>query len=137
MDFIKMDAEGAETRVIAGASNTNKPRLAITTEHGPDDERTIPQAVRKVRSDYQLECGPCLEANGHIRADVFYSTERTPALWPSELEPLWYSSCRASLQVAANGNCGEQCLHKMLYTRPRVTETVAGCDGLACTDWTS
>ena len=75
VDFIKMDVEGAETRAIAGASDTltrYKPRLAITTEHGPDDERTIPQAVRKVRSDYQMECGPCLEANGHIRADVLY-----------------------------------------------------------------
>ena len=75
VDFIKMDVEGAERRAIAGASDTltrYKPRLAITTEHGPDDERTIPQAVRKVRSDYQVECGPCLEANGTIRADVLY-----------------------------------------------------------------
>jgi hypothetical protein len=28
--------------------------------------------VRSVRADYQMLCGPCLEANGHIRADVLY-----------------------------------------------------------------
>ncbi|HUJ21804.1 MAG TPA: FkbM family methyltransferase [Bryobacteraceae bacterium] len=75
VDFIKMDVEGAEVRAIAGAHDTltrNKPRLAITTEHNPDDEVTIPRAVRNVRSDYQVECGPCLEANGQIRADVLY-----------------------------------------------------------------
>jgi FkbM family methyltransferase len=75
VDFIKMDVEGAETRAIAGAAGTlsrYKPRLAIAAEHGPNDERTIPQAVKKARSDYQVECGPCLEANGTIRADVLY-----------------------------------------------------------------
>jgi FkbM family methyltransferase len=75
VDFIKMDVEGAEIPALAGAHDTIarfKPRLAIATEHKPDDEYTIPAAVRKVRPDYQMECGPCLEARGHVRPDVLY-----------------------------------------------------------------
>ncbi len=73
VDFIKMDIEGAEVNALAGARETIsrfKPRLAITAEHKPDDEVEIPRAVRKIRADYQMECGQCLEANGRIRADI-------------------------------------------------------------------
>ncbi len=75
VDFIKMDIEGAEIPALSGAHDTItrfKPRLAIATEHKPDDEFTIPAAVRKIRPDYQMECGPCLEAKGHVRPDVLY-----------------------------------------------------------------
>jgi FkbM family methyltransferase len=75
VDFIKMDVEGAEVRAIAGAHDTMarfKPRLAIATEHKPDDEFTIPAAVRRVRADYEMQCGPCLEAKRHVRPDVLY-----------------------------------------------------------------
>jgi len=75
VDFIKMDIEGAEVPALSGASETItrfKPRLSIATEHKPDDQYTIPEAVRKIRADYQMECGPCLEANGHVRPDVLY-----------------------------------------------------------------
>ena len=75
VDFIKMDIEGAEIPALDGAHQTIarfKPRLAIATEHKPDDEYTIPAAVRKIRPDYQMECGPCLEAKGHVRPDVLY-----------------------------------------------------------------
>lgn len=75
VDFIKMDVEGAEIPALHGAQGTLsqfKPRLSIATEHKPDDEVTIPAAVRKIRADYQMECGPCLEAKGHIRPDVLY-----------------------------------------------------------------
>ncbi len=75
VDFIKMDVEGAETRALAGARNTlvtYKPRLAIAAEHGPEDEVAIPRAVRSIRPDYQVECGPCLEDHGHIRSDVVH-----------------------------------------------------------------
>ena len=73
VDFIKMDIEGAEVPALAGARDTIarfKPRLAIATEHKPDDEYTIPAAVRNIRPDYEMECGPCLEARGHVRPDV-------------------------------------------------------------------
>jgi len=75
VDFIKMDVEGAEVRALEGARATItkfKPRLSITAEHGLDDEIAIPAAVRRVRTDYQMECGPCLESQGRIRADVLY-----------------------------------------------------------------
>jgi FkbM family methyltransferase len=75
VDFIKMDVEGAEARAIAGARKTLarfKPRLAIATEHRPGDERTIPAAVRRIRPDYAMECGQCMESGGHIRPDVLF-----------------------------------------------------------------
>ena len=75
VDFIKMDIEGAEANAIAGAREVllrYKPRMAITTEHKPDDEKTLPEAVRRIRPDYRVECGKCLENNGHIRADVLF-----------------------------------------------------------------
>jgi len=28
--------------------------------------------VHDVRADYEMRCGPCLEANGHVRPDVLY-----------------------------------------------------------------
>jgi FkbM family methyltransferase len=75
VDFIKMDIEGAEVRAIAGAGETirrYRPRLAIATEHKPDDETAIPAAVRKIQGNYRMKCGPCVENNGHIRPDVLY-----------------------------------------------------------------
>jgi FkbM family methyltransferase len=75
VDFIKMDIEGAEVRALAGARSTIarfKPRLSIATEHKPDDEVTIPKAVRNLRPDYQMTCGPCSASEGHIRPSVLY-----------------------------------------------------------------
>ena len=75
VDFIKMDIEGAEVRALAGARATIarfKPRLSIATEHKPDDEVTIPKAVRNLRSDYQMACGPCSVLEGRIRPSVLY-----------------------------------------------------------------
>jgi FkbM family methyltransferase len=73
VDFIKMDIEGAEGKALAGARETItrfKPRLAITAEHKPGDEVEIPNEIRAIRGDYQMECGPCLETGGRIRADI-------------------------------------------------------------------
>jgi FkbM family methyltransferase len=75
VDFIKMDIEGAEVMALAGARDTItrfKPRLSIATEHKPDDEVTIPKAVRKLRADYQMACGPCSVLEGRIRPSVLY-----------------------------------------------------------------
>jgi FkbM family methyltransferase len=75
VDFIKMDIEGAEANAIEGARQTLtrfKPRLAVAAEHKENDEIDLPKAVRAIRPDYELACGQCLEANGHIRADVLF-----------------------------------------------------------------
>jgi FkbM family methyltransferase len=75
VDFIKMDVEGAELNALAGGAGTIKqfkPRMSIATEHKLDDEVTIPKAVRALRSDYRMSCGPCEAAAGHIRPSVLY-----------------------------------------------------------------
>ena len=75
VDFIKMDIEGAEPKALAGARDTLakfKPRLSIASYHEPDHPRTIPAAIFAARPDYQMECGPCAEANRAIRPDVLY-----------------------------------------------------------------
>jgi FkbM family methyltransferase len=75
VDFIKMDVEGAEVNALAGARATItkfKPRLSIATEHKRDDEVTIPDAVRRLRNDYKMTCGPCSSSDGRIRPEVLY-----------------------------------------------------------------
>ena len=75
VDFIKMDIEGAEAKALAGARTTIvkfKPRLSIATEHKPDDQFTIPNAIRSLRSDYKMSCGPCSVSAGSIHPDVLY-----------------------------------------------------------------
>ena len=75
VDFIKMDIEGAEKQALEGGRRTIEkfePRLAIATEHLPDDADKIPQAVHGIVPAYRVECGPCEFANGHIRPQVLY-----------------------------------------------------------------
>jgi len=75
VDFIKMDIEGAEVNALAGARETVRrfrPRFAIATEHNPDDETAIPNAIRAIRPDYQAECGYCAQANRRIRPEAMY-----------------------------------------------------------------
>jgi FkbM family methyltransferase len=75
VDFIKMDIEGAEVKALQGARDTLRrfrPRLAIATEHKPDDEVAIPNAVRAIKSDYQEECGYCAQSNGQIHPEAMY-----------------------------------------------------------------
>jgi FkbM family methyltransferase len=75
VDFIKMDIEGAERQAMDGARRTITnwhPRLAIATEHLPDDPERIPELVRRLWSGYRMQCGPCYQMQGRIAPDVQY-----------------------------------------------------------------
>lgn len=55
--FIKMDIEGAETEALRGAEKIitgQKPRLAISIYHKPEDIWTIPQIILDYNPDYRL-----------------------------------------------------------------------------------
>jgi FkbM family methyltransferase len=61
VDFIKLDVEHAELAVIKGASETirtQRPRLAISIYHRPDDLATIPAAIERLGVSYRwyLQC---------------------------------------------------------------------------------
>jgi FkbM family methyltransferase len=73
VDFIKMDIEGAEKQALEGGRHTIekfKPRMAIATEHFPDDAIKIPEVIRGIVPAYRIECGPCEYADDHIRPQV-------------------------------------------------------------------
>jgi len=75
VDFIKMDIEGAEQRALVGGRTTiakYHPRMSLCTYHVPSDPEKIPELVRAAWPGYTMECGPCAEANAHIRPDVLY-----------------------------------------------------------------
>ena len=55
--FIKMDVEGSELKSIEGAANTirkNRPRLAISVYHRPEDVIGIAEYILKLNPDYKL-----------------------------------------------------------------------------------
>jgi FkbM family methyltransferase len=75
VDYIKMDIEGAEPNALTGAAGTIKkwkPRISVSAYHQPDHPVRIPQIVMAARPDYTMQCGPCAEANGHIRPDILW-----------------------------------------------------------------
>jgi FkbM family methyltransferase len=58
VDFIKMDIEGSEKWAIRGGTQTIRkfhPRMALSTEHLPDDSYAIPSTVKAIRQDYDFE----------------------------------------------------------------------------------
>jgi FkbM family methyltransferase len=75
VDHIKMDIEGAEQRALQGAHDTlarYHPRMSLASYHVPSDPERMPQLIRQAWPEYKMECGPCAEANGHVRPDVLY-----------------------------------------------------------------
>ena len=75
VDHIKMDIEGAEQRALQGAHDTlarYHPRMSLASYHVPSDPEKMPQLIRQAWPEYKMECGPCAEANGHVRPDVLY-----------------------------------------------------------------
>jgi hypothetical protein len=70
-----MDIEGAEQRALVGARETlakYHPRMALAAYHVPSDPEKMPQLIRQAWPNYRMQCGPCAEANGHVRPDVLY-----------------------------------------------------------------
>jgi len=56
LDFIKIDAEGYEEKILLGAKNTirrYKPILSFSAYHKPDDKVRLPSTVSRIRSDYR------------------------------------------------------------------------------------
>ena len=75
VDFIKMDIEGAEKWALRGATQTIKkfrPRMALSTEHLPDDAVAIPQVVKTIWPDYRFEppAGACSDHFLSVISDV-------------------------------------------------------------------
>jgi len=72
VDFIKVDVEGAEAKVILGAKKLlqrTRPRLVFDVELTPLDD--VAAAVMAARSDYQRAC-QCEDFGTSIRASVAY-----------------------------------------------------------------
>lgn len=62
VDFIKMDIEGAEKQALRGGVNTIKkfrPRMALASEHLPDDPEQIPKAVASIWPGYAAKASSC------------------------------------------------------------------------------
>lgn len=55
--FIKLDVEGAELRALQGAEKTirrNRPRLAVSIYHKPEDIIKLPEYILSLYKDYKL-----------------------------------------------------------------------------------
>jgi len=75
VDFICMDIEGAEKPALRGAVDTLRnfhPRMAIASEHLPDDVVAIPQTVHAMVPGYEVICGQCGVENDQMRAQVLW-----------------------------------------------------------------
>jgi len=75
VDFISMDIEGAEKPALRGAADTLRrfhPRMAIASEHLPDDVTAIPATVRGIVPGYEVFCGQCDSVNGRLLAQVIW-----------------------------------------------------------------
>lgn len=62
VDFIKMDIEGAEKQALRGGTETIAqfhPRMAIASEHLPDDVQAIPAVVKSIWSAYEVTSSSC------------------------------------------------------------------------------
>jgi len=73
VDFVKMDIEGAEKEALRGAAETIRryhPRMAIASEHLPDDVIAIPRTVNAIWSGYSVRSSSCQDAFLSIRPEV-------------------------------------------------------------------
>lgn len=58
VDFIKMDTEGYEAKILKGATETIKkwkPIIAMSAYHNPDDKEELPRLLKSICPDYICE----------------------------------------------------------------------------------
>jgi FkbM family methyltransferase len=58
VDFIKIDTEGYEAKVLQGARKTierYKPVIAMSAYHNPDDKRDLPRILKEIYPEYVCE----------------------------------------------------------------------------------
>jgi len=58
LDFIKIDTEGYEEKILQGAKKTikkYKPVIAMSAYHNPDDKENLPRVLKKICPDYICE----------------------------------------------------------------------------------
>lgn len=75
VDFISMDIEGAEKPALRGAATTlrrYRPRMAIASEHLPDDASAITRTVRAIAPGYEVTCGQCVASDRGLLAQVLW-----------------------------------------------------------------
>ncbi|HTS28861.1 MAG TPA: FkbM family methyltransferase [Bryobacteraceae bacterium] len=73
VDFIKMDIEGAEKQALRGGTETIRkfhPRMAIASEHLPDDVVAIPKVVNAISKDYTIRSSSCKDDFFQIKPEV-------------------------------------------------------------------
>jgi FkbM family methyltransferase len=73
VDFVKMDIEGSEKEALRGGAETIRryhPRMAIASEHLPDDVPAIPLTVNAIWSGYSVRYSSCKDAFLSIRPEV-------------------------------------------------------------------
>jgi FkbM family methyltransferase len=73
VDFIKMDIEASEKDALRGAAETIRkfhPRMAIASEHLPDDSTAIPQTVNAIWNGYNVRSSSCKDGITRIQAEV-------------------------------------------------------------------
>jgi FkbM family methyltransferase len=80
VDFITMDIEGAEKPALRGAVATLRnytPRMAIASEHLPDDAVAIPATVHKIAPVYDVICSTCAMQDDRIMPMVLFFKPRS------------------------------------------------------------
>ena len=73
VDYIKMDIKGATAKALIGGKgilNSNRPRLALSTEEKEDDPTEIRSLVLSLQPSYQMACGICSVGELKVNPDV-------------------------------------------------------------------
>jgi FkbM family methyltransferase len=70
LDYLKIDVEGAEPRVIEGAKNVIKqfaPRIAVAVYHEPNHAQQLQEMILGINNTYQFQLKGLVDFNGVVR----------------------------------------------------------------------